>query len=132
MSKQYCLKKFILVILVAQIVFCQGCPIGDRVRFPIKVKDAPNTFAISKEDWGGDISYVKVFRGKVVWHIKAVEKVPVKNFQVCVGEIPEKFEQLVPTGQRKFMPVSGEQYILEIEKSIPDAAFPFGSIWIAD
>jgi hypothetical protein len=131
MSNKYCLKKFILVILVAQIVFCQGCLIGDKVRCPVKVKDTPNTFTISKRDWGSDISYVKVFRGKVVWHIEAVEKVPGKNFQVCVGEVPDRFEQLVPTGQKQFVPVCGEQYTLEISDG-PGWRGIFGTIWIAD
>jgi len=58
--------------------------------------------------------------------------VPAKNFQVRVGEIPEGFEQLVPTGQMKFVPVPGERYSLRMEK-IPDyTAWEFATDWTAD
>jgi hypothetical protein len=139
MSKKYCLKKVILVILVAQIVLCQGCFLGDKAIELVKLKYTPNTFEVPEDIMGGAVRGVTVScfiesggPNRVVWHIRAVDKARVKQFQICVGKVPEGFEQIVPTAPERFVPVSGEQYTIMIDADVGPGVCTIGATWVAD
>ena len=115
--------RILLVLVSAGCVFVfTGC-FGDYyTRGKVKtVQSHSNTFAlvpVYKNEKVLAISVIKnVGKGlfpENVWLIEAVESVPVKNFTVTIGKVPEGFEQLNPSPDCTFIPIRGEKYSMHI------------------
>jgi len=128
--------KLICVFCVIHFIFLQGCIPGDKMIFPIKAEDYPNTFRLSERNWNGRVIYVKVFnrdKSEVLWHIRAKNDKPIKDFVVTVGEVAEGFEQVIPAANKRFILVRGNEYLIEIMCwDLSPPAFIGEKAWVAD
>jgi hypothetical protein len=101
--------------LTYQIVDAKGCPSLHPHLLRVWVFDAipdPNI-----------PPYIKVHQWhrlnmKVYWEVIARKPIPAEGLQITVGEVPEGFEQTVPTG-RPFVPQSGRRYSFGFETDWP-------------
>ena len=131
-----CMKMFgkMLLTLVSfsLVISCCGC-FGDPVFTPEKVKALPNTFKPVRNPLSflhfkaseDKVLWVTVEdRTKRVWEIKAISDIPVSDFQVTVGNVPEGFEQLIPEPPEKFVPIAGRQYTIYIHTIFMDIPGP--------
>jgi len=140
-------KMLLPLITICFVISCHGC-IGDPIYGPEKVKGVPNTFRpprnplsfLHPKTINGDIVlWVQVgVRKRTLWKIKANRDIPVSDFQVTVGKVPEGFEQLIPKPPKKFKPIPGEEYHILIYTEImedPNICSPHYtglSVWIAE
>lgn len=126
---------------------CCGCVIDPIPSYPPeRAKDQPNTFKIphqlfflyskADEDKIQSVSVEDRTEKVKVWEIKAIGDIPVPDFKVTVGEVPEGFEQLIPTLPEKFVPIPGGQYTIYINTKFadnPKYSPHIGPInWVAD
>lgn len=44
------------------------------------------------------------------WHVKAGKRVPAKGFGVTIGDVPDRFKQVVPRQGAPFVPVVNRRY----------------------
>jgi hypothetical protein len=143
------MKRFVKILLFLILFYlaisCWGC-FGDPVFTPEKVEALPNTFKPVRNPLSflhfkaseDKILWITVEdRTKRVWEIKATRDIPVSDFKVTVGNVPEGFEQLIPKPPEKFVPVPGEKYAIHIhtkfmDDSGPRTAFIMPTFWIAE
>jgi hypothetical protein len=122
-------------IVLLPILFTVGCFFGDKVILPVKTNNVANTFKLSEENWGGTLIGVKVFDStytEILWHIEAIREIPVKGFEVTVGDIPIGFKQTVPSSEIQYIPNSGIEYVIVVEANFKPPAWGFRESWIAD
>ena len=139
-------KMLLLLISFCLFISCHGC-VGDPMYGPEKVKGIPNTFRPPRNPLsflypktinGDTILWVEVgVRKKTLWKIKATCDIPVSDFQVTVGKMPEGFEQLIPELPNIFEPIPGEEYYILIYTKVmedPNVRSPHYaglSVWTA-
>ncbi|HML76654.1 MAG TPA: hypothetical protein PKB02_19335 [Anaerohalosphaeraceae bacterium] len=93
-----------------------------------------NTFEFSEKNWDGKVNFIKVFDStysKTLWHIKAIREIQTKNFYVKIGEVPDGFEQVLPSDDTPFLPVQGKKYILLIDADFSPHVWTGEISWIA-
>ena len=121
---------FFLSISYGLLSFC-GCVIDPEPFYsPEKLKGQPNSFKIphqlfflyskADEDKIQGISVEDRTEKAKVWDIKAISDIPVPDFKVTVGEVPEGFEQLIPKLPEKFVPIPGRKYTIYIHTKFAD------------
>ncbi len=75
-----------------------------------------------------DTNYLSPFN--VVWAAKATKSVPVEDFFIVPGVIPNGFEQIIPNSFEKFIPIKGQQYyILVCLEPVEDRFYSLGTAW---
>jgi hypothetical protein len=127
------------LILSFWALYVVGCHITYE---PIKL-DKPNTFMYGTTWYDTTILGVIVCRvpkaitgvnsnqEQPVWLVKATKEVPARGFVVTVGEIPEGFQQIVPTPPAKPVLLPGEHYEIDIVVEQWDMSLTRPTVWIA-
>lgn len=139
MIKRRCTLKFEGTFsLLCLTLVISGCIIGDRITRPLKVSGKPNTFKHNLRSLNEKILMVEVLHfnralrsDTLVWKIEAKHEIPAWGFTVTVGQVPEGFEQIIPTPLKKFRPVPGEEYIIFIGTK-PSSVHAQPTLWIAE
>jgi hypothetical protein len=109
-----------------------GC-VGDKVIYTVPSANKANTFVFSEKHWGGKVMSVYVLKhpSQIVWKVEATRNIPVRDFSVTVGVVPDGFKQTIPAYPSKFSPNKGEEYIIEINCDFWPSADSIGTAWIA-
>ena len=134
-----CLSKFECgLLLLCLTLVISGCIIGDRITSPLKVSGKPNTFKHNPRSLNEKILTVEVLHlnralrsDTLVWKIEAKREIPAWGFTVTVGQVPDGFDQVIPTPLKKFRPVLGEEYIIFIGTK-PSSVHAQPTLWIAE
>ena len=128
---------FLYLFIVFSIIL-PGCIIGDRITSPLKVSEKPNTFKHTLRSLDEKVLMVEVLHlnqtlrtDTLVWKIKAKRKISGRGFTVTVGQVPDGFEQIVPSPPTKFHPVPGEEYIIFIGTK-PSSVHAHPTLWTAE
>jgi hypothetical protein len=72
--------------------------------------DLPALVGSCSGSTAADIKELPPFR--TVWAIRALNIIPATTLILTPGEIPDGFEQILPSGSKKFVPVSGKEYYI--------------------
>lgn len=136
-SKRYFSQFTCALLLFCLILAAPGC-IGDKVSFPKKVKALPNTFKHDLRGLGEKVEKVQVYRSsdplkpsELVWQINATCDVPAAHFVITVGQIPDGFEQIIPTPPEKLYLVPSEEYAITIHTNLT-SVHAMGTYWTAE
>jgi hypothetical protein len=114
-----------------------GC---DRVVFPQKLTNMPNTFRPELLSlWGEKVIKVEVWKTKedgsgpstLVWQINANEDIPARGFAVTAGEVPDGFVQVTPSSSEVFSVEPGKEYAIVIYTN-RSCCHSMGTYWIAE
>jgi hypothetical protein len=119
-------RALIVFIIVAQV---QGCGVFEKKPVQLEQKeDRPNTFRLvrpkslipfGEKDYIVGLSVFQIVPAepegtKVYWRLNAPRPVRAQGFEVVIGEVPDGFEQLIPTQGKVFTPVPGLEYYLAV------------------
>jgi hypothetical protein len=127
--RKVCLATFLLLACA----LLHGCPIFPSYGHPDvlppvleQTDEDPNTFRIAvprvfrkQEDWVKAIrvtDWKEANKGNILvcWEIRATERVSMHGFQVEVGRVPSRFEQVVPEAGARFSPEPGKSYYIAV------------------
>jgi hypothetical protein len=61
------------------------------------------------------------------WRIKPVHRVPARDFQLQIGQVPQGFTQIIPADGEQFTPKPGGKYALAIRTTNKRARY--GTWW---
>lgn len=134
---------YISVLLVIVFIF-SGCVFGDKVVPPQKIAGKANTFYLEKSKSGELITSVIVsdppFTFCPEWKIISQKSIPIDNFIIKVGDVPDGFVQIVPDSNTRFIPKSNREYCIVILTNIISgdgkerwySIMPMSTCWIAE
>lgn len=132
-----CWGRYLSFITIALI---QGCGLCDRIPPRIqKVDSRPFSYRVVGADervhllraWAFDFvpdpnipPYVMVHQWhklniKIYWEIIARKPISANDFELTIGEVPDGFEQVIPSPEHRFIPISGKDYNFNIETDWP-------------
>lgn len=129
---------FLVCLFAAFSITLSGCIVGDRITSPLKVSGKPNTFKHNLRSLNEKVLMVEVLHfnrplrsNTLVWKIEAKREIPAWGFAVTAGQVPDGFEQIIPTPPKKFQPLPGEEYTIFIGTK-PSSVHAFPTLWTAE
>ncbi|MGD2095523.1 MAG: hypothetical protein PVH77_11000 [Phycisphaerales bacterium] len=69
---------------------------------------------------------------EVYWEIKADEPIDAEGFEIVAGQVPEGFQQVKPNPEKRFDPIPGKRYFIEVDLEHPLAMPWVETLWVAD
>lgn len=140
------------LLLVCLSVFAAGCPSMEMAR-PILVE--PDVFGFETQWWDKNVVQVQILARDTTsdrqtaiplawigpcgnidakdsppftthWVARAVTPISARDFRLIPGQVPEGFQQTVPSGTETFTPVDGETYYILV--CLEPASENFGSL----